>query len=104
MRQIISTIFLAPSAEQQLYGFAKPLRKLFIKRLLALRASPRPPDATKLEGLDHLYRIREGDYRILYVIREKDLIVLVIKNGARAGCSKNPDFSPTRPHRAETRL
>lgn len=54
-----------------------------MKRLLALRASPRPPDATKLEGLDHLYRIREGGYRILYVIREKDLLVLVIKSASR---------------------
>jgi mRNA interferase RelE/StbE len=70
---------------QQLRAFTIPLRKLFLKRLLALRASPRPPGATKLEGLDHLYRIREGDYRILYVIREKDLIVLVIKNSSRTG-------------------
>lgn len=83
MRQTISTIFLAPSAEQQLHTFTTPLRKLFVKRLHALRTSPRPSDAKKLEGLDHLYRIREGDYRILYVIRDKDLIVLVIKNGSR---------------------
>ena len=82
MRQTISTISLAPTPEQQLRTFTIPLRKLFVKRLLALRAIPRPPGAKKLEGLDHLYRIREGDYRILYVIREKDLIVLVIKYGS----------------------
>ena len=68
---------------QQLRAFTIPPRKIFVKRLLALRASPRPPGATKLDGLDHLYRIREGDFRILYVIREKDLIVLVIKNSSR---------------------
>jgi mRNA interferase RelE/StbE len=84
LRQTISTIFLAPAAEQQLYGLVKPLRKLFVKRLLALRISPRPPGARKLEGLDHLYRVREGDYRILYVIRENDLIVLAIKSASRA--------------------
>ena len=54
-----------------------------MKRLQALRTSPRPPDVTKLEGLDHLYRIREGDYRIVYGIRDRELIVLTIKNGAR---------------------
>ena len=54
-----------------------------MKRLHALRTSPRPPGVTKLEGLDHLYRIREGDSRIIYAIRGKDLIVLAIKNGAR---------------------
>jgi mRNA-degrading endonuclease RelE of RelBE toxin-antitoxin system len=54
-----------------------------VKRLHALRTSPRPPGLTKLEGVDHLYRIREGDYRIVYAIRGKDLIVLAIKNSAR---------------------
>ena len=54
-----------------------------MKRLHALRTSPHPPGVTKLDGLDHLYRIREGSYRIVYAIREKDLLVLVIKNGAR---------------------
>lgn len=53
-----------------------------MKRLHALRTSPRPPGVTKLAGVDHLFRIREGVYRIVYAIREKDLIVLVIKNRA----------------------
>lgn len=75
---------MAPLAEQQLHTFDKPLRKLLVKRLLALRTSPRPSGVTKLEGVDHLYRIREGGYRIVYAIREKDLLVLAIKNGARA--------------------
>jgi len=75
-------VFLAPPAEQQLRTVAKPLRIILVKRLHALRTSPRPPGVTKLEGLDHLYRIRADGYRIVYAIREKDLIVLAIKNGA----------------------
>ena len=59
-----------------------------MKRIQALRTSPRPPGVMKLEGVDHLYRIREGDYRIVYAIREKDLIVLAIKNGARREVSR----------------
>ena len=74
---------MAPPAEQQLRALAKPLRKLLVKRLHALRTSPRPPGVTRLDGLDHLYRIREGDYRIVYAIRGKDLIVLAIKSRAR---------------------
>ena len=72
---------MAPPAEQQLGALAKPLRTLLVKRLLALR--PSPPDATKIEGLEHLYRIREGDYRMVYAIREKDLIVLAVKSSVR---------------------
>ncbi|MFM9904410.1 MAG: type II toxin-antitoxin system RelE family toxin [Pyrinomonadaceae bacterium] len=37
----------------------------------------------KLKGNDNLYRIRLGDYRILYEIRHEHLIVLVIKIGHR---------------------
>ena len=74
---------MAPPAEQQLRTLAKPLRKLLVKRLHALRASPRPPGVTKLDGVDHLYRIREGDYRIVYAIREQILLVLSIKSGTR---------------------
>ena len=50
-----------------------------MKRLQALRTSPRPPGVAKIDGMDHLYRIREGDARIIYTIRDKDLIVLTIK-------------------------
>ncbi len=60
-----------------------------MKRLQALRTNPRPPGVTKLEGVGHLYRIRDGDYRIVYAIREKDLIVLAIKNGARREVSRD---------------
>ena len=74
---------MAPPAEQQLHALAKPLQKLLVKRLHALRTSPHPPGVKKLDDVNHLYRIREGDYRIIYAIRDKDLHVLAIKNGAR---------------------
>ncbi len=83
MHQTISSIFVAPPAEQQLRALAKPLRKLLVKRLQALRLSPRPLGVTKIDGLDHLYRIREGDYRMVYAIREKNLIVLAVKSSVR---------------------
>ena len=54
-----------------------------MKRLHALRTSPRPSGFTKLEGLDHLYRVREGNYRIVYAIRGTELIVLAVKSGVR---------------------
>jgi mRNA interferase RelE/StbE len=83
LHQAISTILVAPPAEQQLHAFDKPLRKLVVKRLQALPAGPCPPGGTKLEGLDHLYRIREGTYRIVYAIRDRELIVLGVKSGVR---------------------
>jgi len=77
------TILLAPPAERQLKAFAPPIQKRLVKRLKALRDNPRPQGVKKLSGEDNLYRIREGDYRILYTIEDKELIVLVVKIGDR---------------------
>ena len=88
MHRTVSTVFVAPPAEQQLEALGKPLRTLLVKRLLALRSIPNPTGATKIEGLEHLYRIREGGYRIIYAIREKDLIVLAVKSSVRREVSR----------------
>ena len=48
-----------------------------------LQYNPRPPGVKKLAGENDLYRIREGDYRIIYTIEDKELIVLVVKIGDR---------------------
>ena len=50
-----------------------------ISALRKLQKDPRPRQAKKLSGLDELYRIRVGDYRIVYTIRNKKLIILVLR-------------------------
>ncbi len=79
---MLSTILLALPAEQQLRTLDKPLRKALAKWLQTIKHQPRSPNAKKLEGLDHLYRVRDGDYRILYAIRDQNLLVLAIKQRA----------------------
>ena len=77
------SILLAPSAERQLKAFPQAVQKRLIKRLKTLQVNPRPQGVKKLTGEDDLYRVREGSYRIIYTIREKALIVLVLKIGDR---------------------
>lgn len=49
-----------------------------------LSEDPRPPGATKLSGVDPpAWRIRVGDYRIVYEIRETALVVLVVNVAPR---------------------
>ena len=48
-----------------------------------LHNDPRPAGSEKIKGLDDIYRIRAGDYRILYEIRDKELIVCVVETGHR---------------------
>jgi mRNA interferase RelE/StbE len=51
--------------------------------LLALADNPRPPGCVKLSGEESLWRVRVGDYRIVYQIQDKLLKVLVINVGHR---------------------
>jgi mRNA interferase RelE/StbE len=58
-------------------------RRRILRALIALEANPRPPGAKKLRGESELWRVRVGDYRILYSIEEARLVVLVVKIGHR---------------------
>jgi len=48
-----------------------------------LRVNPRPNGSKKLNKEDPLYRIRVGDYRVVYQIQDKILLVLILKVGHR---------------------
>jgi mRNA interferase RelE/StbE len=77
------SVHLAPAAERQLKALEKPVRARIVRRLRKLEETPRPQGVEKLSGPDDLYRIREGEYRIIYTIKDKALIVLVVKVGHR---------------------
>ena len=49
----------------------------------ALGQNPHPPGCRKLSGEESFWRIRVGDYRVIYQIREDELRVLVFKVGHR---------------------
>lgn len=80
-------IELTPAAEKALVKVAKANRTL-LKRLdqalLALAENPIPIGSKQLAGeVPPLYRVRVGDYRILYQVEENVLVVLVVHVGHR---------------------
>lgn len=50
--------------------------------MLLLEENPRPADCKKLKGRD-AYRLRDGNYRFIYEVRDNVLVVLVLKVGHR---------------------
>ncbi len=55
---------------------------LILARIEALADNPRPVGSEKLSGQER-FRIRQGSYRIIYEIRDMELVVMVVKVGHR---------------------
>ena len=72
------------SAEREFLGLPFAVRRRMEPRISALGKNPRPPGFRKLSAQKGLYRIQLGDYRVLYEIRNKILLVLVVKIGHRS--------------------
>ena len=72
-------VLIKDSARKELAALSLPLQKRIDTRIRALSENPRPSGVKKLAGDENLYRLRVSDYRIIYQIQDKALLVLVIK-------------------------
>lgn len=72
------------SAARELESIEPRDRRLkIIERIRALADEPHPPGALKLAGSKNAYRIRHGDYRVLYEVIEAERRIVVVKIGHR---------------------
>jgi len=77
------TVEFLPSAQRELAALPKDVQRRIANRIDVLREDPRPPGARQLQGEDHLYRLRLGDFRVIYSIESRRLGVVVVKIGHR---------------------
>lgn len=75
-------IFLKQSAAKELEALPKRDVKRIVEKIGALADDPRPAGVEKLSAQER-YRIRQGDYRIIYSIEDDVLTVWVVKIGHR---------------------
>jgi len=76
------SVVVAASAIKELGVFPKKVRQRIAARLRSLAQNLRPPGHEKLAGQNR-YRVREGDYRIIYAIDDANPTVDVVKIGHR---------------------
>ena len=76
-------VTLAPSAARQLRKFDPEVRRRIQAAIELLAVEPRPPAATRLVGGSGEWRVRTGNYRIIYEINDNELVVLVLRMGHR---------------------
>jgi len=74
---------VAPAALRQLRKLDAAARRRVQAAVELLREEPRPSGATKLVGGAGEWRVRTGDYRIVYEIQDDVLVVLVVAVGHR---------------------
>jgi len=72
-------IEFAPSAKRELKKLPREAQLKLNQRIESLSIEPRPRGSKKLKGATELWRIRVGDYRVVYEVRDKILVVLVVR-------------------------
>ena len=71
-------ITFARSARKELERLGEPIRTRVFRRIERLGSDPRPMGCRKLEGAEDLWRIRTGDYRIIYSVDDSRHFVDII--------------------------
>lgn len=81
-------ILIRKSAAKELEKLPHKELERVVIRIQALADNPRPAGVEKLSGFDR-YRIRQGNYRIVYSIQDNELTVWIIKVGHRKEIYRN---------------
>jgi mRNA interferase RelE/StbE len=77
------TVIVQPPARRSLNRLPAKLRERILRALIRLEADPFVGDVRKLSGQRDTWRLRIGDYRVIYEIEGDRLLVLVIRIGHR---------------------
>lgn len=77
------SIEFKPQAAKFISAQPRKIQRQLITHIEALALNPRPAHSKLLFAKEKLYRIRSGDYRIIYQIQDKVLLVVIVKIGDR---------------------
>ena len=76
-------IEILPSAFKELGNLPLKDRRRITHKIDTLADIPRPTGCRKLTGSENIYRLRQGDYGVIYEVKDQVLLVLVIRVGHR---------------------
>jgi len=70
-------VIFKPSVEKDLRSLPRSVVRRIFKRVDALKEEPFPRQSIKLAGAEQLYRVRIGDYRMIYGVDKEDRQVII---------------------------
>lgn len=71
------------SAVKEFEKLPKKEKASLIDKILSLADNPRPINSVKIVGSENTFRIRQGDFRVVYQIEDDVLVILIVKVGHR---------------------
>ncbi|MBF0369397.1 MAG: type II toxin-antitoxin system RelE/ParE family toxin [Magnetococcales bacterium] len=80
---MVYKIIIPSKVEKQISNLPKPEWQRIRNVIDSLETNPKPPGALKMKGQIDRWRIRSGNYRLLYTIEDDQLVVLILKAGHR---------------------
>lgn len=83
VEEVAYRIEVTPRARKDLKALPKRERQRVAEQIEALKADPRQTGCKQLKGREDFYRIRVGDYRVIYQIEDEILLILIVRIGDR---------------------
>jgi len=83
------TLILSKKADKILHSFSDNIANPIYETISDLANNPRPMGYIKLHGMENTFRVRSGNYRIVYEIIDDKLIIHIINIGHRKDIYKN---------------
>jgi mRNA interferase RelE/StbE len=74
---------ITPAAQRTIKKLPQNIQRKLIEIIELLAKEPRPVGVVKLSATENLYRVRTGDYRIIYEIQDQILLIVITKVGHR---------------------
>ncbi len=68
-----------PAAVRELRRIPKPFKTRLMTAIASLADVPRPPGSVQLQRPEGFHRVRVGDYRIVYLIKDRVLLICVVR-------------------------
>ncbi len=82
-------IIMGRQPEKALRRLPQKLGKRIDRAILSLADNPRPSGHKRLVNFENLYRIRVGRWRVIYTIRDEELVILIVRVAPRGSAYHN---------------
>ncbi|MCC5662511.1 type II toxin-antitoxin system RelE/ParE family toxin [Nostoc sp. CHAB 5784] len=73
-------VIIPKPVQKQLDDLPEKQRERLLKDIRLLADVPRPSGVKKLNGYENMYRIRVGNYRVIYEIQDQEMLVLILSS------------------------